>query len=228
MIEFSARRPTRVAIIGVGNEMNGDDGAGVCAVRELAARTPAPPDVLLIDAGAAPESYTGPLRRFTPDLIIEIDAAMLDDEPGATAWLNWREADGLSASTHTLPPSVLAKFIKADLGCEVAIIGIQPERVEMGAGLSPAVTAAVKDLAGQIYRWLTADSGSGPGPDGAQSQESRAESPARQPAIGPCHSAMAARFLCRVSGSVQTQAAVPSASTSGTPSPPARPNPATK
>ena len=157
MIEFPARRPARVAILGVGNEMNGDDGAGVVAVRELAALQPAPPDLLLIEAGAAPESFTGPLRRFAPDLIIELDAAMLDDEPGATAWLDWREADGLSASTHTLPPSVLAKFIKADLGCEVAIIGIQPERVEMGSGLSPAVTAAVKHLAGQIYHWLRAE-----------------------------------------------------------------------
>jgi hydrogenase 3 maturation protease len=157
VIEFPARRPARVAILGVGNEMNGDDGAGVLAVRELAALQPEPPDVLLIEAGAAPESFTGPLRRFTPDLIIEIDAAMLDDRPGATAWLDWREADGLSASTHTLPPSVLAKFIQADLGCEMTIIGIQPATVEMGAGLSPAVAAAVRELAGQLYRWLTAE-----------------------------------------------------------------------
>jgi hydrogenase 3 maturation protease len=156
VIEFPTPRPARVAILGVGNEMNGDDGAGVVAVRELAALTPPPSDVLLIEAGAAPESFTGPLRRFRPDLIIEIDAAMLGDEAGATAWLDWREADGLSASTHTLPPSVLAKFIQADLGCEMTILGIQPARVEMGTGLSPAVASAVKALAGQIYRWLTA------------------------------------------------------------------------
>ena len=155
VIEFPLSRPARVAILGVGNEMNGDDGAGVCAVRTLAALTPALPDVLLIEAGAAPESYTGPLRRFAPDLVIEIDAAMLGGEAGATAWLDWREADGLSASTHTLPPSVLAKFIQADLGCEMTIIGIQPERVEMGAGLSPAVAAAVRGLAGKLYEWLT-------------------------------------------------------------------------
>ncbi len=155
MINFPVPRPARVAIIGVGNEMNGDDGAGVCAVRHLAALQPTPPDVLLIEAGAAPESFTGPLRRFTPDLIIEIDAAMLGDEAGATAWLDWREADGMSASTHTLPPSVLARFIQADLGCEMTIIGIQPARVEMGTGLSPAVAAAVERLAGSIHDWLT-------------------------------------------------------------------------
>ncbi len=157
MIEFPATRPARVAILGVGNEMNGDDGAGVRVVRALSLRTPAPPGTLLIEAGAAPESYTGPLRRFGPDMVIEIDAAILGGEAGATAWLDWREADGLSASTHTLPPSVLAEFLQADLGCEVAIIGVQPARVEMGSGLSPVVAAAVTELAGQIYRWLTAE-----------------------------------------------------------------------
>lgn len=151
---FPTPRPARVAILGVGNEMNGDDGAGVSVVRDLAARTPRPPGVLLIEAGAAPESYTGPLRRFKPDLIIEVDAAMLGGAPGATAWLDWREADGMSASTHTLPPSVLATFIQADLGCEMTILGIQPERVEMGTGLSPAVASAVRELAGRIYEWL--------------------------------------------------------------------------
>ena len=74
--------------------------------------------------------------------------------PVSTAWLDWRQADGLSASTHTLPPSVLAKFLEADLACEVAIIGIQPERIEMGAGLSPAVASASEELAVRLYEWL--------------------------------------------------------------------------
>jgi hydrogenase 3 maturation protease len=157
VIDFPAPRPARVAVLGVGNDINGDDGAGVCAVRILRAMSPAPADVLLVEAGTAPESYTGPLRRFKPDLIIEIDAAALDEGAGAVAWLDWRQADGLSASTHTLPPSVLATFLEADIDCEVRIIGIQPEGLAMGAGLSPAVAAAVEDLAGQIYHWLKAE-----------------------------------------------------------------------
>ena len=76
-----APRPARVAILGVGNESNGDDGAGVRVVRELAARMPATPGVLLIDAGTAPENFTGPLRRFRPELVIEIDAAHLGAAP---------------------------------------------------------------------------------------------------------------------------------------------------
>jgi hydrogenase 3 maturation protease len=134
--------------------MNSDDGAGVWAVRQLAARTPAPPGVLLVEAGTAPESFTGPLRRFRPDLIIEIDAADLQAEAGTAAWIDWREADGLSASTHTLPPSVLAEFLSAELGCSIQIIGVQPAVLEMGRELSPAVAAAAKELAAKLHAWL--------------------------------------------------------------------------
>ncbi len=149
-------RPPRVAVLGVGNEMNGDDGAGVCVVRALVARVAPTPGVLLIDGGTAPENFTGPLRRFRPDLVVEVDAAHQDQPPGTLAWIDWREADGLSASTHTLPPSVLASFLTSDLGCRVALIGVQPESLEMGRPLSPRVAAAVEYLAAQMADWLGA------------------------------------------------------------------------
>lgn len=154
MLSLPAPRPARVAILGVGNELNGDDAAGVCVVRELSARLPATPGVLLIDGGTAPENYTGPLRRFRPDLVLEVDAAEQNEVPGTTAWLDWRDADGLSASTHTLPPSVLAKYLVAELGCQVALLGIQPANLEMGQPLSPDVARAVTRLADELCAWL--------------------------------------------------------------------------
>jgi len=111
--------------------------------------------VLLIDGGTAPENFTGPLRRFRPDLVIEIDAAHLEQPPGTVAWVDWRDADGMSASTHTLPPSVLASFLTADLGCRVSLLGIQPATLEMGCGLSPEVEAAVVRLTDALTKWLT-------------------------------------------------------------------------
>jgi hydrogenase 3 maturation protease len=153
-LELPARRPERVAVLGVGNDMKGDDGAGVWVVRALAARTPTAPGVLLLDGGTAPENFTGPLRRFRPDLVVEIDAAHLDRPAGTVEWVDWRDADGMSASTHTLPPSVLARFLSADLGCRVALIGMQPATLEFGHGLSPDVAAAVERLADQLSAWL--------------------------------------------------------------------------
>lgn len=161
-LSLPSPRPARVAILGIGNELNGDDAAGVRVVRELAARLPATPGVLLIDGGIAPENFTGPLRRFRPDLVIEIDAALLDEPPGTTRAIDWREADGLSASTHTLPPSVLASYLVSETGCEVRLIGIQPARSAgdtldaAGATLSAEVERAVHLLADALCRWITA------------------------------------------------------------------------
>ncbi len=159
-LSFPIPRPPRVAILGIGNELNGDDAAGVWVVRELAARLTATPGVLLIDGGVAPENYTGPLRRFQPDLVLEIDAAHLEEAPGTTRWIDWREADGLSASTHTLPPSVLAGYLISELGCQVSLIGIQPASLELSDPLSPDVERAVRQLADALCAWITEGNGS--------------------------------------------------------------------
>ncbi len=101
---------------------------------------------LVIDAGPAVENCTGLLRRFGPDLVLLIDAAQMDEAPGAVRWLSWEETDGLSASTHTLPPRVLAQYLTSELGCEVALLGIQPADTTIGAPLSPTAQAAVQSV----------------------------------------------------------------------------------
>jgi hydrogenase 3 maturation protease len=159
MIDLPSPRPTRIAIVGVGNELNGDDGAGPRVVKRLAARLPATPGLLLIDAGLAPENFTGPLRRFKPELVLEVDAADQGAAPGAVGWVDWESADGLSASTHTLPPSVFASYLVAELGCRVALIGIQPADLSLNAPLSPAVDRACTRLVEALSSWLASEAG---------------------------------------------------------------------
>jgi hydrogenase 3 maturation protease len=119
-------------------------------VRALARRLPRTdpppgrgPALLLLDAGPAPESQTGRLRRFTPDLVVLVDAARMGEPPGTVRWLPWQDAAGMPGSTHTLPLSLLATFLTADLDCEVALLGIQPLDTEIGSSLSPPVKQAV-------------------------------------------------------------------------------------
>jgi hydrogenase 3 maturation protease len=140
------KRQPRVAIIGIGNELNGDDGAGVLVVRKLPK-----PDIqsnwLVIDAGPSPESFTGPLRKFQPDLVLFVDAAEMGEPAGTTAWIKWQSTGGLSASTHSLPLTVLAEFLVHEFTCQVAMIGIQPQQLEMGRPLSQAVKKSVTEAA---------------------------------------------------------------------------------
>jgi hydrogenase 3 maturation protease len=142
----------RVAILGVGNELNGDDAAGMLIARGLreAVRNPAwagnTDHLLIIEAGPAPESFSGPLRRFRPDLVLLVDAAELGLPPGSAAWIDWTEADAAAASTHTLSPSLFAQFLIEELGCRVAMIGIQPEHLDFDRPVSEKVGRAVKKV----------------------------------------------------------------------------------
>ena len=72
----------------------------------------------------------------------------------AALWLEWQETDGLSASTHTLPPRVLAQYLTSELGCEVALVGIQPADTTMGAPLSQTAQAAVQAVAQALAELL--------------------------------------------------------------------------
>jgi hydrogenase 3 maturation protease len=147
-------QPPRVALMGVGNDLRGDDGAGLALARELQAHLPADAGgrLLVIEAGQAPENFSGALRRFEPDLVVLLDAAHLGEEPGAVRWLAASVAAGMSASTHTLPLHMLAAYLEAELGCTVALLVIQPVTLAFDAPLSPPV----KDAVGETARALSA------------------------------------------------------------------------
>ncbi len=150
-----------MAVVGIGQELNGDDAAGVRVARALLKRQragssnaprPAPLSLLVVEAAHAPENCTGAIRRFAPDLVLVVDAAEMGDPPGTIRWLDWREAAGLDASTHTLSASMLARYLIAELSCEVGVIGIQAQDTSFGAPVSPPVRRAI----GSVCRVLTA------------------------------------------------------------------------
>lgn len=145
----------RVAVLGIGNELSGDDAVGVRIVRALSSRLVPRSDRLVLDTGTAPENFTGPLRRFRPDLVLLVDAADLSAEPGTVAWIDWTETDGLSGSTHTLPPSVLARFLVGTLVCRLALLVIQPASLQFGASLSPAVQSAADQVVDRLAAALS-------------------------------------------------------------------------
>lgn len=136
-------RPFRIAIVGIGHELRGDDAAGITVARALEPLASSYEQLLVINAGSAPESFVGVLRRFGPDLVLLVDAAQLDADPGEVRWVAWRKITGISAFTHTLPLYVFADYLVAELDCEMALLGIQPDQTAVGAPLSPVIEESV-------------------------------------------------------------------------------------
>lgn len=139
-------RLPRTCLVGVGNDLRGDDSAGLVVIREILARGLASDNFLPLEGGPAPENITGTIRKFSPEQIIFVDAAHLENEPGTIQWINREEIDGMSASSHSLPLSILAEFLIRELNCPVRILGIQPEQNEIGEQLSITVQNAVTEI----------------------------------------------------------------------------------
>lgn len=142
-----ADRLPRVAVVGVGNELRGDDAAGAILARALRPLTARHGNLLVIDAGSAPENTSGLLRCFRPELVLLVDAAQMEAEPGAVRWLAWQATTGVGVSTHSLPLHIFASYLIAELGCKVALLGIQPADTSVGVPLSPVVREAVEATA---------------------------------------------------------------------------------
>lgn len=147
----SLNRPDpRMAVVGVGQELRGDDAAGLIVAQRLSALSPQSSALLVVEGGHAPENCTGILRRFGPDMVVLVDAAALDLPPGSIQLLNWEQIGGLSATTHTMPLHLLARYLMAELGCEVVMVGIQPIDTTLGAPLSSPVAKAVLEVVEEL------------------------------------------------------------------------------
>ncbi len=56
----------------------------------------------------------------------------------------------MSASTHGLPLSMLARYLNLELNCTVAFLGIQPGSNEVGEQVSPEVLQAVREVVEEL------------------------------------------------------------------------------
>lgn len=126
--------------------MHGDDAAGMEVVRRLRLCLASQPNILLVEGGAAPENFSGQLRRFQPDWLIVLDIGELGAAPGTIDWLEMEQIRGVTAVTHGLPVSMLARYLSEETGCRVGAVLIQPASLEFETLLSPAVSAGVEEV----------------------------------------------------------------------------------
>jgi hydrogenase maturation protease HycI len=139
----------------VGREGHGDDGAGPALCAELRRRWNGRDDRLALDVGVAPENAGGVLRRFKPDVVLIVDAAHMAETPGALRRLLEDDILGCSASTHTVPLGLVARYLSESIGCEVRVLGLQADAAAVEGPLSPSVRRSVARLARHLSSWTT-------------------------------------------------------------------------
>jgi len=148
--------PAKIAFVGIGNKLRSDDAAGILVVQKLMQSRCVRhlKHVLVMDAGHAPENMTGELRRFAPDVIMLMDAAEMGELPGTVRWIPMEALDGMSASTHSMPLSMLAGYLTLELPCAVALLGIQLRSNGFGDIVSPEVLQAIDEIVKEVWKSL--------------------------------------------------------------------------
>lgn len=135
----------KVVIITLGNELRGDDGAGILFGNLIKGKTPFELDVF--NGLSSPENITRPVADSKPDTIIIVDAMDFGGHPGE---INIALSDELSAdtiSTHgTL--GLLIEYLKIQTGAGIYILGFQSQSLTLGTGISPEISESVHSVAG--------------------------------------------------------------------------------
>jgi hydrogenase 3 maturation protease len=130
---------SKVVVVGIGNELNGDDGFGVHVARELGTSG----RIISIQAHTVPENFISKIAAEEPSHVIFIDAAVLDAEPGTLRLLEPTELAKVATVTHRVPLSrIIGRLIELHK-CKVLVIGLQPKNMEIGSGLSNEVQSEV-------------------------------------------------------------------------------------
>lgn len=132
-------------IVCVGNELRGDDAAGLVVGRMLEELGVS--DVVIAEGGL--ENAVSEIGERKPRRVLVIDAVNAGLKPGEFVLLRAEECDhGLAPSTHRIPMYMIAEILRKLYGVEeVWVLGIQVESIDLRMGLTPKVSEACTKLA---------------------------------------------------------------------------------
>ncbi len=133
----------RFGIIGVGNVLRGDDGAGPEVIALLEGRV----DIPTADASEVPENYGGWVVKMNLESVVFIDAVDFGGEPGDFRMIPLEKLMVSASSTHRLSLHYVIRYLEDEWNGDAILVGVQPKSLRLGDGLSAEVAAGVRELA---------------------------------------------------------------------------------
>jgi len=140
----------KVIVVGIGNTLRADDGAGSLVAERLRERYP---DVVF-DAAQAPENYLAPIRRADPDVVMLVDAADFGGSPGEVRAATAEDVEGLMMGTHAAPLSMFMRVLGNETQADVRLVAVQVATTTLGADMTREVADSVENLVSQLGELL--------------------------------------------------------------------------
>jgi len=143
----------RVVVAGIGNPMRMDDFVGVKIVQDL--RGKVSEKVYLIECETVPESFIQQIMNFNPTHVLLLDAAILGLKPGDSKLVKPEQLTNFPAfSTHMLPLRIFCEYLAKTTKAKIALLLIEPKKVDFGEGLTPEVKATAQSVVNALLKDL--------------------------------------------------------------------------
>lgn len=151
--------PSRIHVIGLGSLFGADDALGPAVVAALRKGWDFPEGVLLTDAGTPGLDLLTLLSGSRHAVLVDAVASGCD--PGRVRTFSREEAmrhapeRRLSAHSLDLRETLLLLEAAGQAPESLTLVGVEPERVDAGIGLTPGVRAAIPEAAEAVVAALT-------------------------------------------------------------------------
>lgn len=139
-------------IIGIGNDLFGDDGFGPRVVEYIMNNYSLPADVKVINAGSSPDFLLDELVSTETKMIVVVDVLDSGKKPGEITVIKAEDLPNVFPQrfTHFIPIADLLKEIHKTRKIDIRIIACQPENITVPnvcVGLTKSVSEAVPKAA---------------------------------------------------------------------------------
>jgi len=144
-----------VLVLGLGNPLMGDDGAGQTLLARLSSHASNCGDAVeFVDGGTQGLALLGIFEKRKA--VVFLDAISLGAKAGAVHVVQGQELlkmGGRATTAHegSAPQILTALELLGETPKEIVMIGVEPEKIGLGIGLSPTVESAI-DSAVEIAR----------------------------------------------------------------------------
>ena len=151
---------TKTLVLGIGNDLLTDEGAGIHVIRHLQKIRPAIPEVTFLDGGTLSFVLAGELADH--ERLIIVDAAQMGMKPGEIACLEDSDMDsylkGNRKSVHEVGLTDLLDItrLSGHFPRKRALIGIQPLSLDWGEAPTADVAEAVPEAAKMVLSLIEA------------------------------------------------------------------------
>lgn len=140
--ELSAFANHQIIFIGLGNELRGDDGAGLLFLKHLK-RAAEFQRSFFVYAGTNPENYLQTILDSKAQLAVFIDAARWGGKPGEITWLSAEQIDAVGISSHAYSIRLVEQYLKTEQDMTFKYLVIEPFTMQLNRACSPVVQKSI-------------------------------------------------------------------------------------